>query len=108
MARRDDNDQREPRVTFQGLKVLDAFMRDTARQYSGAEIAKQTGLLSGSLYPILIRYEQGGWLKSRWEKDEPSVLGRPRRRLYRITGAGVSAYHRHTAQISSGGLSWAH
>jgi PadR family transcriptional regulator PadR len=107
MAPSNRDDRGEPRITLQGLKVLDAFMQDIGRQYSGAEIAKQTGLLSGSLYPILIRYEQAGLLKSRWENEEPSILGRPRRRLYRITGAGVSIYRNHAAQFSHGVLSWA-
>lgn len=98
---------REPRVTFQGLKVLHCFVQGMAREYSGAEIARQTKLLSGSLYPILIRFEEAGWLTSRWEKEEPTALGRPRRRLYRISGAGVKAYQRHVAEISDGGLSWA-
>ncbi|HEY1760432.1 MAG TPA: helix-turn-helix transcriptional regulator, partial [Bryobacteraceae bacterium] len=78
----------DPRITFQGLRVLDVFMENVAQKYSGADVAQRTELLSGSLYPILIRYEQAGWLTSRWEKEEPAVLGRPRRRLYRITGAG--------------------
>jgi PadR family transcriptional regulator, regulatory protein PadR len=98
---------REPRVTFQGLKVLGVFMQDVAQQRSGADIAHQTGLLSGSLYPLLIRYEQAGWLTSHWETDEPSVLGRPRRRLYQITGAGQSVYQSHAAQIIPGGVTWA-
>jgi DNA-binding PadR family transcriptional regulator len=61
-------------------------MRD---ELSGAEIGKATKLASGTLYPILLRLEGAGWLESRWEMEDPKALGRPRRRFYRITGAGA-------------------
>ena len=83
-----------PRLTIQTLKVLAAFSSATEDGLSGAEIAKLTGLLSGTLYPILLRLEQAGWLKSQWEQGDPQVLGRPRRRLYRMTGLGERALER--------------
>ena len=46
----------------------------------------------GTLYKALERLERAGLLDSRWE--DPAIgaaEGRPRRRLYRITGAGESA-----------------
>lgn len=55
---------------------------------SGAEISKHTGLASGSLYPILSRLEKAGWLSSEWEAGDPTALGRPRRRFYRVTALG--------------------
>ena len=79
----------QPRITAQTLKVLTALIADTQDEVSGAEIARSTNLASGTLYPILIRLEEAGWLESRWETEDPHELGRPRRRLYRITGVGV-------------------
>ena len=38
------------------------------------------------LYPILMRLDKRGWLETRWENSVPQ--GRPRRHLYRLTGAG--------------------
>lgn len=43
----------------------------------------------GTLYKALGRLEEFGLLTSRWD-DEPTD-GRPRRRLYELTGAGVRA-----------------
>jgi PadR family transcriptional regulator PadR len=43
----------------------------------------------GTLYKALGRLEEFGLLNSRWE-DAPTG-GRPRRRLYELTGAGVEA-----------------
>jgi PadR family transcriptional regulator PadR len=63
-------------------------MTATKDGLSGAEIGRVTDLASGTLYPILFRLERAKWLQSEWEDCDPSALGRPRRRLYRITGVG--------------------
>ena len=71
----------EPRVSAKGLKVLHAFVEAGNRELSGADIAERTGILSGTLYPILIRFKSAGWLKDHWEDDDPVELGRPKRRI---------------------------
>lgn len=43
----------------------------------------------GTLYKALARLEEMGLLDSQWESDPPD--GRPRRRLYELTGAGARA-----------------
>jgi len=48
---------------------------------TGTRWAKQTGLKSGTLYPILIRLADRGLVEACWQ-DEPAP-GRPRRHLYR-------------------------
>ena len=46
----------------------------------------------GTLYKALGRMETTGLLESRWEKADLALEeGRPRRRLYRVTGAGERA-----------------
>jgi hypothetical protein len=72
---------KDVRLTTQTISVLRAVMTHRASGASGAVIAKETGLASGSLYPILKRLEDAGWLSSEWEKGDPSELGRPRRRF---------------------------
>lgn len=79
----------EPRLSAQTLRVLTALLSSPRDQLSGAEIGREAKLASGTLYPILARLEQAGWLESRWETEEPSALGRPRRRFYRMTPLGV-------------------
>lgn len=44
----------------------------------------------GTLYKALGRLEEFGLLTSRWE-DAAAVEGRPRRRLYQLTGQGIRA-----------------
>ena len=81
----------KPRLTTQTLKVLGALMSGARDEISGAEIARSTKLASGSLYPILMRLEDAGWVESRWETEDPRELGRPRRRFYRVTSIGMRA-----------------
>ena len=46
----------------------------------------------GTLYKALGRLETAGLLASHWEKADLALEeGRPRRRLYRVTGAGEKA-----------------
>ncbi len=79
-----------PRITGPTLKVMGTLVTSPSPEMSGVEITLATKLSSGTLYPILIRLEAAGWLESRWEADEPTELGRPRRRFYRVTGVGAA------------------
>lgn len=97
----------QPTVTTQTLKVLVALM-SSGQELSGAEIARSTELASGTLYPILMRLEEAGWVRSRWEAEEPSKLGRPRRRLYEVTALGARKARAEFRKLSSmlGALAW--
>ena len=55
----------------------------------GLELAERPSLKSGSLYPILIRLAERGFLESCW--IEPTVRGRPPRHAYRILAEGRRA-----------------
>jgi len=78
------------RLTHPSLKIL-RFFQDSAAtaEISGSDITKGTGLLSGTVYPVLLRFESLGLLTSRWEDVDPSAVKRPRRRFYRLTGEGA-------------------
>lgn len=52
----------------------------------GYALMKQTGLKSGTLYPILMRLTDRGLLTASWE-DSPSP-GRPPRQCYQLTPEG--------------------
>jgi len=46
----------------------------------------------GTLYKALARMTEGGLLTAEWEDHAPAEAeGRPRRRLYRVTGEGAKA-----------------
>jgi len=74
------------RISPQTLSLLDALLTHPMRWHHGYALSQQTGLASGTLYPILMRLERREWLETRWE--DPSVAGRPPRHLYRLTAEG--------------------
>lgn len=51
---------------------------------------KQTKRSGPTVYRVLDRLEDDGWVTAEWE-DLPSDATRPRRRLYQLTGEGVPA-----------------
>jgi DNA-binding PadR family transcriptional regulator len=71
------------------LSVLAALRDEPSQWRHGYALAKQTGLKSGTLYPILIRLADRGLVEACWQ-DEPQP-GRPRRHLYRVTADGLAA-----------------
>ena len=95
------------RITAQVIKVLGA-LTSAPDQISGAEISRSTELASGTLYPILNRLERARWIESEWEEGDPSALGRPRRRLYRVTALGARRARATFREIKTaiGGPSW--
>ncbi|HTC44310.1 MAG TPA: PadR family transcriptional regulator [Steroidobacteraceae bacterium] len=78
------------RISLQTLRVLEAFLENPVDELAGADVQKRTTLASGTLYPILLRLESAGWFVSRWEAVDPAHVGRPRRRLYRLTPSGLA------------------
>ncbi len=73
--------------------LLLALLRDQPRH--GYEIGKLIEKRSGgrlrfqisSLYPILCRMEERGWIDGRWVEKR----GERRRRFYRLTKSGIAA-----------------
>lgn len=99
-----------PRMTLQTQVVLHALLADPDKELYGLEIADRTGLLPGTTYPILVRLEQAGWLKSRWEEIDPHDEQRPRRRYYRLTSDGAAfarqALARHASRAAQTVKHW--
>ncbi len=71
------------------LDVLEVLLGPDDELY-GLRIAKATGRPTGSVYPILARLEQRGWVQSEWEPTDAASRG-PRRRFYRLSPAGLAA-----------------
>jgi DNA-binding PadR family transcriptional regulator len=70
-------------------RLLLATMLERPRSWRyGYELSKQTGLTSGTLYPLLMRLSDQGLLDSRWQ--EPERPGRPARHSYRLNSSGLA------------------
>ena len=61
----------------------------------GYDLSKDTGLSSGTLYPLLIRLSDQGLLESQWL--EPERAGKPPRHAYRLTSNGLAFARRMAA-----------
>jgi PadR family transcriptional regulator, regulatory protein PadR len=83
-------DRRQPRLTLASLKVLRVFLENPKQQLAGVDIQKQSGVPTGTLYPIVLRFESAGWLESKWEDIDPKEAGRPRKRFYWLTADGFA------------------
>jgi PadR family transcriptional regulator, regulatory protein PadR len=75
-----------PRISPHTLRVLERFAeRPTAWRY-GYELSRETGLKSGTLYPILMRLAKYSLLETKWVMTEDGV---PPRHIYRLTPNGM-------------------
>jgi DNA-binding PadR family transcriptional regulator len=74
--------------SMQTLAVLAELCVTPSRWRHGYGIARDTGLKSGTLYPVLIRLADRGLVEACWEDEQPA--GRPRRHLYRLTPEGLA------------------
>ena len=74
------------RLSPQTALVLDAFLERPRSWRYGYDISRDTGLKSGTLYPILIRLADHELVETRWETTES---GKPPRHMYRLTPEGL-------------------
>ena len=82
------------------LETAIGLRRRGEEEFHGFAVAKQiaehaearTLTAHGTLYKALERMQRAGLLESRWEDPGvAAVAGRPRRRLYHVTGLGAEA-----------------
>lgn len=88
----------KPRRSRQSTALLSALMAQASEWRHGLALARATGLKSGTLYPMLIRLADQGFLEARWEA--PEVEGRPARHLYRLTASGRELARERTCETT--------
>ena len=76
------------RSSGQTLNLLRSLMDEPRKWHHGYELTKATGLLSGTLYPMLMRLSDRGFLEHKWLPSEEA--GRPPRHVYRLTAKGAA------------------
>jgi DNA-binding PadR family transcriptional regulator len=80
------------RVTDPLLDVVEVFLlafHDDV-QLHGWAISKATRRSGPTVYGVLDRLENAGWIIGRWEAQDAEA-NKPRRRLYRLTPTGLTA-----------------
>lgn len=82
----------ELRLSPQTVLVLDAFLETPRSWRYGYDISRDTGLKSGTLYPILMRLADHELVETCWKTTES---GKPPRHMYRLTPAGLRSARAH-------------
>ena len=81
--------------------MLERFLERATDWRYGYELSRETGLKSGTLYPILMRLEKYALLEARWVATEDGV---PPRHTYRLTPNGLELARAQVAEARSPSL----
>jgi DNA-binding PadR family transcriptional regulator len=79
---------RRSNISEQTRTALAAFLEQPQAWRYGYDISRGTGLKSGTLYPLLMRLHDQGFLDAEWRPSEKA--GRPPRHAYRLTASGIA------------------
>jgi DNA-binding PadR family transcriptional regulator len=90
---------RKPNSSRQTRALLAAFLDRAQTWLHGYELSKETGLKSGTLYPLLMRLSEQGLMESRWQ--EPERPGLPPRHIYRLTSSGLALAREQAREAGS-------
>lgn len=77
--------------------MLAALLVRPQRWRHGYDLARETDLKSGTLYPLLIRLSEHGLLESEWQAER----GGAPRHAYRLTPAGLAVANRQAISVSA-------
>jgi DNA-binding PadR family transcriptional regulator len=83
----------DPPLTRATIDVLALFLQswDEESDLHGWLIMKSVGRSGPTVYSVLDRLEDAGWISGFWETLPVDAPHRPRRRYYRLTAAGAAA-----------------
>jgi PadR family transcriptional regulator, regulatory protein PadR len=87
------------RITIPTARLLAALLAEPDADRYGLDLMEATGLASGTLYPILHRLQEAGWVSAEWEDVDPRAEGRPARRYYRLTATGAEHGRQALAEL---------
>jgi PadR family transcriptional regulator PadR len=78
---------RRPNSSRQTRILIAAFLDRSHKWRHGYDLSKETGIKSGTLYPLLMRLCDQGFLEAVWQ--EPDRSGLPPRHAYKLTVQGL-------------------
>jgi DNA-binding PadR family transcriptional regulator len=79
---------RRPNISGQTRTALASFLAQPGEWRYGYDLSRETGLKSGTLYPLLMRLHDQGFLEAEWRPS--AKAGRPPRHAYRLTASGIA------------------
>jgi PadR family transcriptional regulator PadR len=89
------------KFSAQTLALLAVLIEQPRTWRHGYDLSRDTGLKSGTLYPILMRLCDRDILQSKWEPS--SEPGRPPRHMYKLTAVGSALATEQLAANSNPG-----
>jgi DNA-binding PadR family transcriptional regulator len=87
---------RRPHRSRQAAALLRALLARADAWRHGYELMVETGLASGTLYPLLMRLADEGLLEAEWRP--PVAPARAPRHAYRLTALGRAFAHARLAE----------
>lgn len=93
------------RASGQTIRLLSSLTEAPKQWRHGYELSQATELMSGTLYPILMRLSERGLLEHKWVPSEEN--GRPRH-VYRLTSKGLAYANDQLALCAELGLTAAY
>ncbi len=89
----------EIRIAVPVARVLAVLLAAPQDDHYGHALMRASTLSSGTLYPILARLTEAGWVSKRWENVDPAT-GAPRARAYyRLTADGLATARQRLAEL---------
>lgn len=88
-------------VSSQTRAALQVLLQQPLEWHHGYDLMTRTGLASGTLYPMLMRLYDQGYLEAEWVTSPHD--GRPARHAYRLTSSGMTLA-RSTQQAATGAM----
>ena len=79
----------EVKITRNVLRLLSVMVNNHEHDFYGLELAEMLKMSYGSLLPVLTRLEKAEWLETDWENIDPTKVGRPQRKYYRLSESGL-------------------
>jgi PadR family transcriptional regulator, regulatory protein PadR len=74
-------------MSEQELRLIQVLVEHGTAWTYGYDLSRASGLKSGTLYPMLIRFAERGWLDHEWRHEE----GEKPRHMYLLTSLGRRA-----------------
>lgn len=92
------------RLSKPSVRVLTSLYDAAPDPMYGMQLMDSAHAPSGTIYPILARFRDRGWLTAEREGVDPSETGRPARTYYKLTPDGLAEARKHTTAPSTAGL----
>lgn len=70
-------------------ELVGTLLENIDREWYGRELMDETGIMSGTIYPMLHRMHQDGWLELRIEEEQGNRPGPPKK-FYKPSQLGIT------------------